>query len=144
MTKEEWDDAQNVYNEYYGAPMTYQGPPELEKKYNEALQKIGEPSSTQADMDEYNKLCEEYNSYMKPDVSPELEEKNKQYHQKQIQFQNILAQQNPQAIGTKPEQVSSPMYLIPAYYSGNKSVSYTHLTLPTILRSCRSRWSPYH
>ena len=24
------------------------------------------------------------------------------------------------------------------------SVSYTHLTLPTILRSCRSRWSPYH
>ena len=28
------------------------------------------------------------------------------------------------------------------YYS--KSVSYTHLTLPTILRSCRSRWSPYH
>ena len=124
MTKEEWDDAQNVYNEYYGAPMTYQGPPELEKKYNEALQKIGEPSSTQADMDEYNKLCEEYNSYMKPDVSPELEEKNKQYHQKQIQFQNILAQQNPQAIGTKPEQVSSPMYLIPAYYSGNKLVKY--------------------
>ena len=23
-------------------------------------------------------------------------------------------------------------------------VSYTHLTLPTILRRCRSRWSPYH
>ena len=36
-----------------------------------------------------------------------------------------------------------------AYYrlvDDNKfhSVSYTHLTLPTILRSCRSRWSPYH
>ena len=61
---------------------------------------------------------------MKPDVSPELAEKNKQYHQKQIQFQNILAQQNPQAIGTKPEQVSSPMYLIPAYYNGNKLVKY--------------------
>ena len=27
---------------------------------------------------------------------------------------------------------------------GVYSVSYTHLTLPTILRSCRSRWSPYH
>ena len=26
----------------------------------------------------------------------------------------------------------------------SKAVSYTHLTLPTILRSCRSRWSPYH
>ena len=24
------------------------------------------------------------------------------------------------------------------------SVSYTHLTLPTIHGSCRSRWSPYH
>ena len=28
--------------------------------------------------------------------------------------------------------------------AGNDAVSYTHLTLPTILRSCRSRWSPYH
>ena len=27
---------------------------------------------------------------------------------------------------------------------GGLPVSYTHLTLPTILRSCRSRWSPYH
>ena len=27
---------------------------------------------------------------------------------------------------------------------GQITVSYTHLTLPTILRSCRSRWSPYH
>ena len=24
------------------------------------------------------------------------------------------------------------------------SVSYTHLTLPTIISVCRSRWSPYH
>ena len=30
------------------------------------------------------------------------------------------------------------------YCNGGGSVSYTHLTLPTILRSCRSRWSPYH
>ena len=28
--------------------------------------------------------------------------------------------------------------------TGLAAVSYTHLTLPTILRSCRSRWSPYH
>ena len=28
--------------------------------------------------------------------------------------------------------------------SGATAVSYTHLTLPTIQRSCRSRWSPYH
>ena len=25
-----------------------------------------------------------------------------------------------------------------------EAVSYTHLTLPTILCACRSRWSPYH
>ena len=25
-----------------------------------------------------------------------------------------------------------------------RPVSYTHLTLPTIHGSCRSRWSPYH
>ena len=25
-----------------------------------------------------------------------------------------------------------------------ETVSYTHLTLPTIVRWCRSRWSPYH
>ena len=31
-----------------------------------------------------------------------------------------------------------------ATFRGADAVSYTHLTLPTILRSCRSRWSPYH
>ena len=25
-----------------------------------------------------------------------------------------------------------------------RAVSYTHLTLPTMLAQCRSRWSPYH
>ena len=25
-----------------------------------------------------------------------------------------------------------------------EAVSYTHLTLPTTARRCRSRWSPYH
>ena len=27
---------------------------------------------------------------------------------------------------------------------GSPAVSYTHLTLPTTLSTCRSRWSPYH
>ena len=27
---------------------------------------------------------------------------------------------------------------------GDRPVSYTHLTLPTTLHECRSRWSPYH
>ena len=27
---------------------------------------------------------------------------------------------------------------------GRDTVSYTHLTLPTTSRRCRSRWSPYH
>ena len=29
-------------------------------------------------------------------------------------------------------------------YEGDVPVSYTHLTLPTTLHECRSRWSPYH
>ena len=29
-------------------------------------------------------------------------------------------------------------------YPRVRSVSYTHLTLPTIRHRCRSRWSPYH
>ena len=28
--------------------------------------------------------------------------------------------------------------------TNTQSVSYTHLTLPTTCRGCRSRWSPYH
>ena len=28
--------------------------------------------------------------------------------------------------------------------SSDLAVSYTHLTLPTTLHECRSRWSPYH
>ena len=30
------------------------------------------------------------------------------------------------------------------YYKIERAVSYTHLTLPTTLHECRSRWSPYH
>ena len=30
------------------------------------------------------------------------------------------------------------------YETGKMAVSYTHLTLPTTARRCRSRWSPYH
>ena len=29
-------------------------------------------------------------------------------------------------------------------YSSKEAVSYTHLTLPTNIVACRSRWSPYH
>ena len=38
--------------------------------------------------------------------------------------------------------VTDDAMMVEAY--GHDAVSYTHLTLPTILRSCRSRWSPYH
>ena len=43
---------------------------------------------------------------------------------------------------------SLTIYLPSTFHSHNDHtvvpVSYTHLTLPTIQRSCRSRWSPYH
>ena len=32
----------------------------------------------------------------------------------------------------------------PSMWGGSDAVSYTHLTLPTTLHECRSRWSPYH
>ena len=38
--------------------------------------------------------------------------------------------------------VSNPLTMGPMYYF--TSVSYTHLTLPTMIIRCRSRWSPYH
>ena len=31
-----------------------------------------------------------------------------------------------------------------SFPTNNIAVSYTHLTLPTTLHECRSRWSPYH
>ena len=37
--------------------------------------------------------------------------------------------------------ISIPLFM---EYINNYSVSYTHLTLPTTARRCRSRWSPYH
>ena len=32
----------------------------------------------------------------------------------------------------------------PEFMAAMMTVSYTHLTLPTIAAECRSRWSPYH
>ena len=42
--------------------------------------------------------------------------------------------------GVDVHSVRQPLGVV----AGITPVSYTHLTLPTILRSCRSRWSPYH
>ena len=35
-------------------------------------------------------------------------------------------------------------HAIPSGVIGILTVSYTHLTLPTNVSMCRSRWSPYH
>ena len=48
------------------------------------------------------------------------------------------------AIGTTAALVPLTLYIAPFIARLIEPVSYTHLTLPTILRSCRSRWSPYH
>ena len=36
------------------------------------------------------------------------------------------------------------VYNVTANEAGQAPVSYTHLTLPTNVQQCRSRWSPYH
>ena len=49
-------------------------------------------------------------------------------------------------VGTFVLNISESLfYLIPfPFCYSDGSVSYTHLTLPTIHVLCRSRWSPYH
>ena len=41
-------------------------------------------------------------------------------------------------IGKEVQEVLYP------FVTSAESVSYTHLTLPTNVSMCRSRWSPYH
>ena len=43
--------------------------------------------------------------------------------------------------GTDPEASTRNTGLLTPWF---QAVSYTHLTLPTIILPCRSRWSPYH
>ena len=42
------------------------------------------------------------------------------------------------------ERVGTPVCFILCHVRSMDSVSYTHLTLPTMSLVCRSRWSPYH
>ena len=49
------------------------------------------------------------------------------------------------AIGTMANVASrSTIARAIAILRATRSVSYTHLTLPTMIIRCRSRWSPYH
>ena len=51
----------------------------------------------------------------------------------------------PEEIYYNPETVFVSEFVSKAnLVRGSWSVSYTHLTLPTIALLCRSRWSPYH
>ena len=47
---------------------------------------------------------------------------------------------------TENKVISAPVPMTPLqeFWHYFKPVSYTHLTLPTTLALCRSRWSPYH
>ena len=44
-----------------------------------------------------------------------------------------------------PQPSARPEYIeVGQIVNTHGAVSYTHLTLPTMLAQCRSRWSPYH
>ena len=45
---------------------------------------------------------------------------------------------------TAAADILRSLYVDTAPMRGQIPVSYTHLTLPTTCRGCRSRWSPYH
>ena len=62
---------------------------------------------------------------------------------RQVQTMNRTVGQVVSDMGIKVGQYDQVIPALASQMSRNP-VSYTHLTLPTILRSCRSRWSPYH
>ena len=71
----------------------------------------------------------------------------------QIDFDDLMNFVN-EAIKKYPQIDADKMGVYGGSYGGfmtnwtightDRSVSYTHLTLPTTARRCRSRWSPYH
>ena len=66
------------------------------------------------------------------------------------ELKNILCVSTSEASSQQARELGLPLKnledvnAIDLLVDGADAVSYTHLTLPTILRSCRSRWSPYH
>ena len=54
------------------------------------------------------------------------------------------AQETGEGIDEAEAAADAAWSVLQAAQNNLEAVSYTHLTLPTILRSCRSRWSPYH
>ena len=69
---------------------------------------------------------------------------------KEIKILELIPIKRRYVIKLKDDEVSSAKQLIDLLNHGTtlqeleKPVSYTHLTLPTTSRRCRSRWSPYH
>ena len=57
---------------------------------------------------------------------------------------NIKAQLKSAEISVNDAQTNLNYTQIISPMDGVIAVSYTHLTLPTIIPECRSRWSPYH
>ena len=49
-----------------------------------------------------------------------------------------------QGEGATSQQRAMDLFATKFEETGSTPVSYTHLTLPTTLHECRSRWSPYH
>ena len=59
-------------------------------------------------------------------------------------YDDLIALDMPDDYATDLIELAELFYGPVSHSRYQKPVSYTHLTLPTILRSCRSRWSPYH
>ena len=62
-------------------------------------------------------------------------------------FDSIVEKENEIYLNTSKEQFNLDINLIEENSKSRiqiVTVSYTHLTLPTTVLKCRSRWSPYH
>ena len=78
--------------------------------------------------------------YLTPQVMSQ--EIARQFKASVLYYQNYELSSQDAAYAAAGSQTSPLQHLWSMSVQG--PVSYTHLTLPTILRSCRSRWSPYH
>ena len=94
---------------------------------------------------------------LEPHISAEIMElHHSKHHNTYVQGANaaLEAMEKAREEGTNPDQIRALSKNLAFNLGGHTNhsifwknmapVSYTHLTLPTILRSCRSRWSPYH
>ena len=90
-------------------------------------------------MIEYGHKIEEKVSAMKSEIMENVQGTNSDKKETETQINGLKQKEE---INIQPEQNEETR--IQKNEDRLRTVSYTHLTLPTNTVTCRSRWSPYH